>query len=254
MYLITQLNTDEIKKYIIKPQKDFATHKGKISREQIQKLGEGSVFELGKDKFLITKPTLEEYILYWLKRKTQIIYPQDGWQLVLLSWLKGNEKVLESGIGSWALSLLILQMLKTGHLTSVEKREEFAKLAQDNIAQRQQFDHSSSKNHTIITQDICEFAKSTNEKFDIIFLDLKQVDQALECVKPLLKPSSAIIARLPTANQVIATLQKAEEINLYPDLLLTQENTYRIRLAPRLRPQDFKPASRAWMMRLKNML
>jgi tRNA (adenine57-N1/adenine58-N1)-methyltransferase len=91
--------------------------------------------------------------LYGLRRQTQIIYPLDSYQIVNLLGLQQGDVVFESGVGSGALALIMLNMgIK---LFSFEKRQEFIDLASDNIARWQQF--SGQKfDHNILHFDITE--------------------------------------------------------------------------------------------------
>ncbi len=148
MFLISLISTEETKKYIIDKNKWwFSNSYWKISYEELEKLWYWNIFKLWKKQYLITKPTLQDYILYWLKRKTQIIYPFDSINIINQLWLNPGEKIFESWIGSGALSLLLLN--SWAELTSFEKRKEFIQLAQKNISQRENF-IKQKFNHTII--------------------------------------------------------------------------------------------------------
>ncbi len=247
MRLITQLTPERTKRYLIFEGKNFETHKWKVSYQQIQQLWEGTTFELGKDRFLISRPNLEDYILLGLKRKTQIIYPSDIAQLIITSWIKGWENVFESGIGSWALSLWILHALKNWKLVSIEAREDFANLARDNIIQRSNFANLKF-NHQIIIWNFKE-VKLVSNQFDIGFLDMKEAAFNLDKAYELLKPGWILIIWVPTANQV-AEILKAADGNFFAYKLITLNTTNRIRISARLRPEDFQVGSRWWIIKL----
>jgi len=247
MRLITQLTPERTKRYLLPEGKNFETHKGKISFEQIENLWEGATFELGKDKFLISRPSLTDYIMLGLKRKTQIIYPSDIAQLISLSWISGDEKIFESWVGSGALSLGILNSLKNWSLTSIEAKPEFASLAEQNIQRWAQFKNLKF-NHQIIVSEFNQADLKPNS-FDIWFLDMKEADQNLKITYNLLKPWGTLLIWVPTTNQVSSVLEKAKPY-FFVDKVVNLQLTEWIRVWARLRPEDFQVWSRGWAIKL----
>lgn len=77
------------KQYIKKVKKGviFEDHKrNKLTFEDIINKDYGTII----NNFIILKPTTQEFILYYLKRKTQIIYPKDSAYLALKLGINPN--------------------------------------------------------------------------------------------------------------------------------------------------------------------
>jgi tRNA(1-methyladenosine) methyltransferase and related methyltransferases len=72
--------------------------------------------------------------LYKLKRKSQIIYPKDVGQILVLSDIFNAKSVFECGCGSGALTMWLLQAKKDEtKLVSIDCREDMVELAKKNI-------------------------------------------------------------------------------------------------------------------------
>ncbi|MDQ7055964.1 MAG: hypothetical protein Q9M89_05645 [Persephonella sp.] len=72
--------------------------------------------------------------MYGIKRKTQIIYPKDSSYITLKLGLTDGMKVLESGVGSGALTIVMANAVKpSGRIYSFEKREKYINNAYNNI-------------------------------------------------------------------------------------------------------------------------
>ena len=77
------------------------------------------------------RPTLTDYILK-MPRGAQVIYPKDIGPILMLADIFPGARVLESGLGSGALSM---GMLRAGaHITGYELRDDFAVRAQRNVS------------------------------------------------------------------------------------------------------------------------
>lgn len=87
-------------------------------------------------EYVVMRPRFADYILS-MPRGAQIMYPKDIAQLIVQADIRPGLKVVESGGGSGALSLGILNALGSyddgSQLITIEKREEFAHIAQANV-------------------------------------------------------------------------------------------------------------------------
>src|SRR3990172_1741302 len=87
-------------------------------------------------RYLALRPTLAEYVLE-MPRGAQIIYPKDLATIALFADIGPGQTVVEAGLGSGALTLVLLRLVgPTGRVVSYEMREEFARRAQRNIEAR----------------------------------------------------------------------------------------------------------------------
>lgn len=148
-------------------------------------------------KLVLFTPTLCDSI-YKLKRRTQIIYPKDLGAMIFYGDIYAGLTVLESGVGSGSASLALLRAIGSGgRLISVEKRLEFAQLAQRNI---ERVRNGRSSNHTIIVADIQDVA--LKRMADRVFLDLPEPWVAVKNAGRLLKRGGLLVSLSPHAGQV----------------------------------------------------
>lgn len=87
---------------------------------------------IGGWDYAVMRPRLADYVLS-MPRGAQIMYPKDIAQVIQLGDIRSGLNVLESGAGSGAMSLNLLDAVgECGHLTTIEMRPEFAKIAEAN--------------------------------------------------------------------------------------------------------------------------
>ncbi|WEV42602.1 tRNA (adenine-N1)-methyltransferase [Bifidobacterium sp. ESL0682] len=87
---------------------------------------------IGGWDYAVMRPRLADYVLS-MPRGAQIMYPKDIAQVIQLGDIRAGLNVLESGAGSGAMSLNLLDAVgESGHLTTIEMRPEFAKIAEAN--------------------------------------------------------------------------------------------------------------------------
>ena len=80
-------------------------------------------------RLVAVRPTLAEYVLE-MPRGAQVIYPKDLGPILILADVFPGARVLESGVGSGALTLALLRAVgPTGHVTGYEIRDDFARRA-----------------------------------------------------------------------------------------------------------------------------
>jgi tRNA (adenine57-N1/adenine58-N1)-methyltransferase len=113
---------------------EWHTHKGMLRHDDLVGLPEGSIVATNQDlKFQIFKPLLGDYVLS-MPRGATIVYPKDAAMILSVADIKPGLRVLEAGVGSGALSISILRAIGTdGFLQSVEMREDFAEISEQNV-------------------------------------------------------------------------------------------------------------------------
>ena len=176
----------------------FSCHLGVIHMKDILGREEGEHLETHKGaKIFLFRPSLEDYI-FAMDRKTQIIYPKDLGAMVFYGDIRSDDLILESGIGSGALSMALLRALgNQGRLISVEKRPEFAATSKENIGK---FFGGSPGNHDIVVADIQDFFMST--RADKVYLDLPEPWHAIASVSRLLRQGGLFLSLSPNVGQV----------------------------------------------------
>jgi tRNA (adenine57-N1/adenine58-N1)-methyltransferase len=199
------LSSQKGKKWLVKIEEgQYSLHLGTINLSDIVGREETEYIETSKGaKLFLLRPTLEDYI-FKMPRQTQIVYPKDLGAMVLYADIKPGDRVLETGIGSGALSLALLRALgEHGTLISVEKRPEFARLAKTNIAK---FYGGHPANHSILVSTIEECA--LHLAADRVVLDLPEPWHAIRHVTGLLRNGGLLVSLSPNVGQVQLTYRE----------------------------------------------
>ena len=92
--------------------------------------GDGREGEPRGAPYTVLRPTLEDFVVE-MPRGAQVIYPKDLGPILMLADIGPGDRVLESGVGSGALSMT---MLRAGaEIVGYELREDFANRARANV-------------------------------------------------------------------------------------------------------------------------
>jgi tRNA (adenine57-N1/adenine58-N1)-methyltransferase len=176
----------------------FSCHLGTVQMKEMVGREEGEFVITSKGaKLFMFRPTLQEYI-FTMDRRTQIIYPKDLAAMIFYGDIHPGQRVLESGVGSGALSLALLRALGgKGRLVSVEKRLEFAMLARGNITK---FFGGPVENHDLIVGDIGQF--SCTARFDRVMLDLPEPWHAIAPVSRMVRQGGLLVSLSPNVGQI----------------------------------------------------
>ena len=170
---------------------------GNIPVEDIIGLEEGSMVRSSmNENFLVLRPTLAQLIPK-LPRQAQVIYPKDTGLILIWADIFPGARVIEAGVGPGALTLALLRAVgPEGQVTSYEIREDFARLAQDNIAAF----YGPAPNWTVKIMDISQGIEETN--VDRILLDLPNPWDVTEKAWHALRPGGVFMSFLPTVLQI----------------------------------------------------
>ena len=110
---------------------EFHTHAGVIGHDDLIGAVEGATFRSSHGSpFLAIRPTLADFVLK-MPRGAQVIYPKDLGPILMLADIFPGARVLESGVGSGALSMTLVRAGAV--VTGYELREDFARRAQRNV-------------------------------------------------------------------------------------------------------------------------
>ncbi|MEJ5347511.1 MAG: tRNA (adenine-N1)-methyltransferase [Desulfosoma sp.] len=182
----------------------FSSHLGNVDLQDVVGRQEGEFLETHQGaKVFLFRPSLGDYI-HKLKRRTQVIYPKDIGAFLVYGDIRPGDVVLESGIGSGALTLALLRAVgPTGRVISVEIRPEFAQLARKNI---EVFFGEAPKNHTLLVADVT--ALPLVAPVDRVVLDLPEPWHAVEAVSACLRTGGLLVSLSPQVAQVQMVCQE----------------------------------------------
>ncbi len=181
----------------------FHTHAGVIEHDALIGKPEGITVRTTRgQRLLVLRPTLAEYVLE-MPRGAQVIYPKDLGPILVLADVFPGARLLESGIGSGALTMALLRAVgPTGHVMGYEVREDFADRAQRNV-------EAYLGSDVPLTVEIRDtYAGIDLEDLDRILLDLPEPWQVVEHAAKALRPGGIMLSYLPTIGQV-AQLREA---------------------------------------------
>ncbi len=187
------------RRYLVRLETDgeFGTHSGVVPHNDLIGVAEGAGVATTKgQKFKAYRPTLSDYILE-MPRGAQVIYPKDIGPMLMLADIEPGCRVLESGVGSGALSMA---MLRAGAvITGYELREDFASRAKKNVAEF--LGPEALENYDIHVRDAYEAL--VHDGFDRIVLDLPEPWNVVPNIGDALRPGGIIVSYSPSITQVM---------------------------------------------------
>ena len=176
---------------------EFHTHAGVLPHDTIIGEPEGVTVRttLGS-RLVAVRPTLSDYVLE-MPRGAQVIYPKDLGPILMLADVFPGARVLESGVGSGALTLALLRAVgSAGHVTGYEIRDDFARRAQANVEGFLGPDQPL----TVEVRDVYEGIEL--DDLDRVMLDLPEPWRVVKHAEAALHPGGILFAYLPTIGQV----------------------------------------------------
>jgi len=175
--------------------KEFHTHSGYLSHNDLVKSKEGEQVKLSSGKtYLLVRPTMSDVILK-MPRAAQIIYPKDIGHILLAADIFPGVKVLESGIGSGGLSIA---MLRAGaQIFGYEVREDFANRAEKNVVNF--LGKGALLNYQILIKDIYEGIDHSD--FERVVLDLPEPWKTVPHLPTCMVPGGILVAYTPSITQ-----------------------------------------------------
>ena len=176
---------------------EFHSHAGYIRHDELVGTEAGRyVKSSGGTAYLIVRPTMDDVILK-MPRAAQIIYPKDIGQILMAADIYPGVKVLESGIGSGALSMALLRA--GANIVGYELREDFANRASKNITAF--FGEEILNNYTIRISDIYDGIAEDN--FDRAILDLPEPWKTIPHLEGSLVDGGIVIGYTPSITQAM---------------------------------------------------
>ena len=185
---------------------EFHTHSGIIYHDHVIGESEGKLLRATHGATYRTlRPTLSEFVLH-MPRGAQVIYPKDLGPLLLLADIFPGARVLESGIGSGALSMT---MLRAGaEIIGYELRPDFAARAVKNV---EAFLGSSVLDRYQIEVRDC-YEGIDQRDLDRVVLDLPEPWQVAPYAARSLRPGGIFVAYTPGIGQAAQFRETVREL------------------------------------------
>lgn len=193
--------------FTITPGKEWHTHKGWIVHDELIGLPEGSVVSTTAGlKFTAFVPLLADYVLS-MPRGATIVYPKDAAMIVGVADIYPGARVLEAGVGSGALSISLLRAVgPDGYLHSVERRDDFAKIARANV---EDYFGGHPKQWRLDVGSVQD--QEFDRTFDRVVLDMLAPWECVSMAADVLRPGGVYLAYVATTTQLSATAEALKE-------------------------------------------
>ncbi|MCS7120996.1 MAG: tRNA (adenine-N1)-methyltransferase [Archaeoglobaceae archaeon] len=144
------------------------THHGMIDLKELKnkKIGEEVSTHLGvKYRILPFRPL--DFFKHF-KRGPAPIVPKDIGAIIVYTGLSPDSLIFDAGTGTGMVAAYLAHFNKFGEVVTVEKREDFAKIAKNN------FKLAGLKNVHQIVGDALEVADGFKREFDLAVIDMKE--------------------------------------------------------------------------------
>ncbi|ROR90709.1 tRNA (adenine-58-N(1)-) methyltransferase [Nocardioides aurantiacus] len=194
--------------------KTFHTNKGGLLHDDMIGRDEGfTLTSTNGGQYLVFRPLLSEFVVS-MPRGAAVVYPKDAAQIVAMADIFPGAHVVEAGAGSGALTCSLLRAVgPTGRLSSFERREEFAAVAQRNV--RQFFGAPEGVDHPAWQLTVGDLVEELGRleapgTVDRIVLDMLAPWECVDAVAEALVPGGIVVAYVATTTQlgrVVETLR-----------------------------------------------
>lgn len=203
--------------FTLDPHGYFQSRRGSFRHRDVVGRDEGTVLVTDDGhELLLLRPLLADYVLS-MPRGAQVVYPKDSGQIIALGDIFAGARVLEAGVGSGALTMNLLTTIgQDGHLLSIERREDFARIAASNV------DAWFGGHHPAWELTVGDFADVVAAQvepasIDRIVLDMLAPWENIESCAQALRPGGVVVIYVATATQLSRTVEAVRHAALFTE-------------------------------------
>lgn len=176
---------------------EFHTHTGVVPHALLIGQPEGvTVRSTNNARYTAVRPTLSEFVLK-MPRGAQVIYPKDLGPILLLADVFPGARILESGVGSGALSMTLVRA--GAHVVGYEVRDDFARKAIENVTAF--LGDEGAARFDVRVRDVYEGIDETD--LDRVVLDLPEPWRVVKHAEHALHAGGILVSYLPSIVQVM---------------------------------------------------
>jgi tRNA (adenine57-N1/adenine58-N1)-methyltransferase len=184
---------------------EFHSHAGFVAHDAIIGQPEGLLAQSTRNaSYRVLRPTLADFVLK-MPRGAQVIYPKDLGPILLLADITPGCRVLESGVGSGALSMTMLRAGAT--ITGYELRDDFANRARANVGSF--LGAEALSRYDVQVRDCYEGIDETG--LDRIVLDLPEPWQVVKHAEAAMEPGGILVAYTPSITQASQLRERLDQ-------------------------------------------
>ena len=203
--------------FLLDPRGCFQSRRGGFRHRDVVGLDEGTVLttETGHE-LLLLRPLLADYVLS-MPRGAQVVYPKDSGQVVAMGDIFPGATVLEAGVGSGALTMSLLSAIgESGRLLSIERRDDFARIAASNVDSWFEGHHPAWE---LRTGDFAEVTANhvADASVDRIVLDMLAPWENVGESARVLVPGGLLLAYAATTPQLSRTVEALRHCGLFTE-------------------------------------
>jgi tRNA (adenine57-N1/adenine58-N1)-methyltransferase len=181
----------------LNPEGEFHSHAGYVPHTLVLEREPGLIVESTKGaKYIVLRPTLEDFVVE-MPRGAQVIYPKDLAPMCMLGDIHPGVRVLETGIGSGALSMTMLRW--GAHITGVEVREDFLRRATNNV--RSFLGEEALSRYNVGIGD--SYEAIPEGPYDRVMLDLPEPWQVIPHTMSQMVRGGILVAYTPSITQAV---------------------------------------------------
>jgi tRNA (adenine57-N1/adenine58-N1)-methyltransferase len=183
--------------------KQFFTNRGSIDHDDLIGRLEGfSITSSAGGEYLVFRPLLNEFVVS-MPRGAAVVYPKDAAQIVAMADVFPGARVVEAGAGSGALTCSLLRAVGPhGLVSSYERRQEFADVAEQNVTQFFDGRHPAWR---LTVGDLVE--RLDEEDVDRVILDMLAPWECVDRVAGALTAGGIVCAYVATTTQLSRTVE-----------------------------------------------
>lgn len=186
----------------------FHSHRGFIRHEQLIGQPDGIVVtNSAGTQFQALRPLYNDYMMA-MPRGAAIVYPKDSAHILMYGDIFPGARVLEAGVGSGGLTIALLRAIGSdGALHSIERREDFAEVAQANV---ESFFGTFPQQWTLSVGDFHDGARELAEQgqlVDRVVLDMLAPWECVDAAAEVLENGGVFLAYVATVTQLSRTVE-----------------------------------------------
>jgi tRNA (adenine57-N1/adenine58-N1)-methyltransferase len=183
--------------------KQFFTNRGSIDHDDLIGRPEGfGIASSAGGEYLVFRPLLNEFVVS-MPRQAAVVYPKDAAQIVAMADIFPGARVVEAGVGSGALTCSLLRAVGPhGLVSSYERRQEFADVAEQNVDQFFDGRHPAWR---LTVGDLVETL--SDDDVDRVVLDMLAPWECVDRVAEVLTPGGLVCAYVATTTQLGRTVE-----------------------------------------------
>jgi len=176
----------------------FQTSEGIVDLSELKKkkIGQEIKTHLSK-KFIVTKPTLADFLERDVKRLPQIIMPKDAALILSYTGIRPGSLVVDAGSGSGFLAIFMANYIRPGRVVTYEIDKMAAKISIENF-KRVGLDRYIQLKQKDIRGGIDE------KNVDLVVLDMKHAEKVVKHAYKSLRPGGWLVVYSPYIEQVKA--------------------------------------------------